>query len=76
MQYMSAVLLARVKEVRDDGSIVEIVIWQLPERVPPSTHAFKYRLYYGAGGVSPFHYPQVKLSFGINELQSVLESAA
>ena len=56
MQYMPAVLLAHAKEVRDDGSIVEIVIWQLPEPVPPSTHAFKYRLYYGAGGVSRVRY--------------------
>ena len=51
MQYMPAVLLARAKEVRDDGSIVEIVIWELPEPMPPSVHRFKYRLYYGAAGV-------------------------
>jgi hypothetical protein len=30
VQYMSAKLLARAKEVRDDGSIVEIVIWEQP----------------------------------------------
>jgi hypothetical protein len=35
---MKARLLARSKEVRDDGSIVEVVIWQLPEPLPPSTH--------------------------------------
>lgn len=56
MQYMPAIPLVRAKEIRDDGSIVEIVIWQLPEPVPPSTHAFKYRLYYGAGGVSRIRY--------------------
>jgi len=50
MQYMPAVSLARAKEVRDDGSIVEIVVWELPEPLPPCTHRFKYRLYYGAGG--------------------------
>jgi hypothetical protein len=43
----AAVLLAHAKEVRDDGSIVEIMIWALPEPVPPSTHKFKYRLFYG-----------------------------
>ena len=32
MQYMPATLLARAKEVRDDGSIVEIVIWSVPGR--------------------------------------------
>ena len=47
MQYMPAVLLAHAKEIRDDGSIVEIVIWELPEPVPPSTHKFKYRLFFG-----------------------------
>lgn len=56
MQYMPAVLLACAKEVRDDGSIVEVVVWQLPESVPPSTHASKYWLYYGAGGVSRVRY--------------------
>ena len=47
MQYMKAIPLARTKEVRDDGTIVEVVIWQLPEPLPPSTHSFKYRLFYG-----------------------------
>jgi hypothetical protein len=47
---MAATLIARAKEVRDDGSIVEIVIWQLPDRLPLSAHAYKYRLYYGALG--------------------------
>jgi len=49
-QYMPAVRLAHVKEVRDDGSMVEIVIWKLPQPIPPSTHMYKYRLYYGRGG--------------------------
>jgi hypothetical protein len=35
---MSAVLLAHAKEIRDDGSIVEVVIWELPEPLPPSMH--------------------------------------
>ena len=56
MQYMSAVLLARAKEIRDDGSIVEIVIWELAEPLPLSAHRFKYRLYYGAGGISRVRY--------------------
>ena len=56
MQYMDAVLLARAKEVRDDGSIIEIVMWQLPEPLPPSMHTYKYRLYFGATGVSRVRY--------------------
>lgn len=47
MQYMRARLLVRTKEIRDDGSIVEIVIWELPEPLAPSKHRFKYRLYFG-----------------------------
>ena len=56
MQYMDAVLLARAKEVRDDGSIVEIVIWELPEPLSPSLHRYKYRLYFGAAGVGRVRY--------------------
>ena len=56
MQYMVAVLLARAKEVRDDGSIVEIVVWELSEPLPPSTHRFKYRLFFGAAGVCRVRY--------------------
>ena len=47
MQYMKATNIAQAKEVRDDGSIVEVVIWQLPEPLAPSQHSFKYRLFYG-----------------------------
>ena len=56
MQYMKATLLARTKEVRDDGSIVEVVIWELPEPLSPSTHAFKYRLFFGKSGQDRVRY--------------------
>jgi hypothetical protein len=56
MQYMPAVLIAKAKEVRDDGSIVEVVVWELPEPLPPSTHCYKYRLYYGAAGICRIRY--------------------
>jgi hypothetical protein len=56
MQYMKAVLLARAKEIRDDGSIVEILVWELPEPLPSSTHRYKYRLFYGAPGKSRVRY--------------------
>lgn len=51
MQYMKARLIAHAKEIRDDGSIVEIIIWTVAEPVPPCTHGYKYRLYYGRDGV-------------------------
>ena len=44
---MNAIPLARTKEVRDDGTIVEVAIWELPEPLVPSRHLFKYRLFYG-----------------------------
>lgn len=47
---MSAQLIARAKEVRDDGSVVEIVVWRLPQPLPPCTHMYKYRLYFGSDG--------------------------
>ena len=56
MQYMKATLLARTKDVRGDGSIVEVVVWELPEPLSPSTHPYKYRLFFGAGDVSRVRY--------------------
>ena len=56
MQYMPAQWVARAKEVRDDGSIVEIVIWELADVLPPSAHRYKYRLYFGCAGVCRVRY--------------------
>lgn len=38
------------KIVRDDGAIVELVIWQLPRAILDRPHALTYRLYFGRGG--------------------------
>ena len=56
MQYMKAVLLVHTKEVRDDGSIVEVVVWELAQPLPPSIHRFKYRLFYGTPGTDRVRY--------------------
>jgi hypothetical protein len=48
---MKAVLLLRSKEVLADGSILEMVLWRLPQPVAGSRHLYKYRLYYGRAGV-------------------------
>jgi hypothetical protein len=56
MQYMQAVLIAKAKEVRDDGAIVEVVIWEVPAPIPPSTHRYKYRLYFGWPGAEAVRY--------------------
>lgn len=47
---MTARSVINAKELRDDGSIVEMVVWQLSEPVPPCLHRYKYRLFYGAPG--------------------------
>jgi hypothetical protein len=47
MQYMKAKLVVRTKEVGDDGSVVEVVIWEVPEPLEPCVHFYKYRLFYG-----------------------------
>lgn len=56
MQYMKAKLLAKSKELRDDGAIVEVVIWELPEPLPPCEHRYKYRLYFGWPGREVIRY--------------------
>jgi hypothetical protein len=56
MQYMKATLLAHTKDVRSDGSIVEVVVWELSEPLLPSTHPYKYRLFFGDGDVSRVRY--------------------
>lgn len=48
---MKAVLLLKSKEVLSDGAIIEMVIWRVPSPVDGSRHPYKYRLYYGRGGV-------------------------
>ena len=46
----SAILVLHEKSVREDGAIVELVVWQLPRPTPDRPHALKYRLYFGRGG--------------------------
>ena len=31
----------------DDGTIIEIVVWQLSEQAPGRSHLYRYRLHYG-----------------------------
>lgn len=47
---MKARLLYEFKQSYDDGAIVEMVLWELPQAVSGSTHRYKYRLYYGIPG--------------------------
>ena len=47
---MQATLIAKAKEVRDEGSVVEIVVWLIAQPLCPCTYLYKYSLYFGAGG--------------------------
>ena len=53
---MRATPVATLKEIREDGSIIEVVVWHVPEPVSPSAHSYKYRLYYGRDGVCRIRY--------------------
>lgn len=46
---MRAIELFHTKEVHGAG-VVEIVIWRVPEPVPPSEHPYKYRPVYVVEG--------------------------
>ena len=48
---MKARLVVRERVVFEDGHFVEMVVWQVPSPVPPSSHEFKYRLVYIEDGV-------------------------
>ena len=44
---MKAKLFFEEKSALEDGSILEVVIWELPQKTADRPHGFKYRLYYG-----------------------------
>lgn len=47
---MRARLIHRDRMAFDDGAILEMVIWEVPEPVEGSSHRYKYRLFYGYPG--------------------------
>ena len=48
---MKARLITRFKDVTPRGGVIELVVWRVPEPVPPSEHGFKYRAAYAIDGV-------------------------
>ena len=48
---MPAELITRFKDVTADGGILELVVWKVPEPVPPTEHGYKYRAVYEVNGV-------------------------
>lgn len=47
---MKATLIYQASRTYDDGAIMEIRVWMVPQNVPGSAHTFKYRLFYGYPG--------------------------
>lgn len=47
---MKAELITRFRDIAEDGSGIEMVVWRVPDPVPPSEHRFKYRLVYVESG--------------------------
>jgi len=44
---MKANLIYSEKYIYSDGSIREMILWQLPDKTSDRPHGFKYRLFYG-----------------------------
>ena len=47
---LKAVLIFEDREVLADASIMEMRIWRVSQPVPPSTHQYKYSLFFGYPG--------------------------
>jgi hypothetical protein len=47
---VTAQLITRFKNVNPGGSILEFVVWKVPQPVPPTDHGHKYRAVYIADG--------------------------
>lgn len=47
---VKAVLITRFRDVTSDGGVIELVVWRVPQPVPPSVHPFKYRAVYALRG--------------------------
>jgi len=48
---MKAALITRFRDLTPEGGVIELVVWRVPQPVPPSTHGFKYRAAYAVDGV-------------------------
>ncbi len=46
-----ATLIVRERRIDASGGIMEIKVWRVPDPVHPSTHEYKYSLFYGRPGL-------------------------
>lgn len=53
---MKAVPLIRRRLVLASDAFAEVVVWRVPEPVPPAEHPFKYRLAYVVAGACVLRY--------------------
>ena len=48
---MRAELIHRFKDITPEGGVIELVVWRVPQPVPPTTHGYKYRAVHNLDGV-------------------------
>ena len=48
---VQARLITRFKDITSDGAILEVVIWRVPNPVPPADHGYKHSAVYVVDGV-------------------------
>lgn len=53
---MKATLITRFRDVAPNGDILEMIVWRVPQTVPPCVHDFKYRLVYIVNGTRVIGY--------------------
>jgi hypothetical protein len=53
---VKATLLVRDRIAHSDDSFTEIVVWQVPQPLPGSSHSYKYRLALVVRGSCPLRY--------------------
>ena len=82
---MKATLITRLKDVTPEGDVIELVVWRVPEPVPPSSHGFKYRAAYSVNGVRVVgfdnergkgdhcHIEGVERSYAFNSIEQLIE---
>jgi hypothetical protein len=60
-------LVFKTRSVRV-GGVVEMVVWKVPKPVPPSEHAFKYRLVYVKNG----HLGEVETAYRFLDVETLM----
>jgi hypothetical protein len=81
---MKAKNIINNKEIMNDGTIVQMVVWQVSKPLEGSLHRFKYRLYCGrfgeclvrydneAGKGDHRHYGDIEKPYGFTSLERLI----